>query len=80
MIAPASGQNSPLMGQLDEVEVLLEYRRVGAYVKVSAIDPVTQTEVSIVGDPARSEAELARVAVSKLRYVLSKQAAERTSR
>ena len=68
------------MGRLDEGEVLLEYRRVGAYVKVSAIDPVTLTEVSIVGDPARSEAELARVAVSKLRYVMSKQAAERTSR
>ena len=48
--------------------------------KVSAIDPVTLTEVSIVGDPARSEAELARVAVSKLKYVMSKQAAERTSR
>ena len=68
------------MGRLNESEVLLEYRRVGAYVKVSAIDPATRTEVSIVGDPARSEAELARVAVSKLRYVLAKRAAERTSR
>ncbi len=72
MIAPAVGRGSPLMDRLNEGEVLLEYRRVGAYVKVSAIDPVTQTEVSIVGDPARSEAELARVAVNKLKYVMSK--------
>ncbi len=68
------------MGQLNEGEVLLEYHRVGAYVKVSAIDPVTQTEVSIVGDPKRSEAVLARVALNKLKYVMSKQAAARTPR
>ena len=43
------------MGQVNEGEVLIEYHRVGAYVKVSAIDPVTRTEVSIVGDPKRSE-------------------------
>ena len=55
------------MGQLDEGEVLIEYYRVGAYVKVSAIDPATRTEVSIVGDPKRSEAELARVALNKLK-------------
>lgn len=68
------------MGQLNEGEVLLEYHRVGAYVKVSAIDPATQTEVSIVGDPKRSEAELARVALNKLKYVMSRQAATRTPR
>ncbi len=68
------------MGHLNEGEVLLEYHRVGAYVKVSAIDPATQTEVSIVGDPKRSEAELARVALNKLKYVMSKQAATRTPR
>ena len=65
------------MGQLDEGEVLIEYYRVGAYVKVSAIDPATRTEVSIVGDPKRSEAELARVALNKLKYVMSNQAAAR---
>ena len=68
------------MGQLNEGEVLLEYHRVGAYIKVSAIDPVTQTEVSIVGDPKRSEAELARVALNKLKYVLSKRAASQPPR
>lgn len=58
--------------ELDEGSVLLEYRAVGAYVKVSAIDPVTRTEVSIVGDRSRSEAALARIAVKKLKYVLAK--------
>ena len=58
---------------LDEREVLLEYRVVGVYVKVSAIDPVTRTEISIVGDRSRSEAALARVAVNKLKFVLAKQ-------
>ena len=68
------------MGPLNEGEVLLEYHRVGAYVKVSAIDPASQTEVSIVGDPKRSEAELARVALNKLKYVMAKQAAARSPR
>ena len=33
-------------------EVIIEFYQVGAYVKVSAIDPATHTEVSIVGDPS----------------------------
>jgi hypothetical protein len=51
---------------------LLEFHRVGAYVKVSVIDPVTNTETSIVGDPRASEAELTRLAVRKMEYVLKK--------
>lgn len=35
-------------------QVYFEVRRVGAYVKVSAIDGETATEVSIVGDPGRA--------------------------
>ena len=56
----------------DEAEYLIEFRRVGAYVKVSALDPKSGTEVSIVGSPQSSEAELSRVATQKLRYVLAK--------
>jgi len=67
------------MARLNEREVLIEYQRVDAYVKVSAIDPATQTEVSIVGDPKRSEAALARVAVNKLNYVMTKRAADRAA-
>lgn len=53
-------------------EYLLEFQRVGSYVKVSIIDTATNTETSIVGDPRASEAELTRLAVRKLEYVLRK--------
>lgn len=57
-------------------EVLFEFRRVGRYVKVSAIDPVTAIEVSIVGDPRRGEANLKRTATRKLKYVIMKKLGE----
>ena len=53
-------------------EVILEFHQVGAYVKVSAVDPVTLTEVSIVGNPAAGEAALRRAAIRKLEYVLER--------
>ena len=56
-------------------QVIIEFYRVGAYVKVSAIDPVTYTEVSIVGAPDAGEAALTRAAVRKLEYVLRKRKA-----
>ncbi len=39
-------------------EVIIEFYRVGAFVKVSAVDTATLTEVSIVGDPACGEETL----------------------
>ena len=56
-------------------DVILEFRQVGAYVKVSAMDPATLTEVSVVGDPAVGEYVLKRTAIRKLNYVLGRQAA-----
>jgi len=52
--------------------VIIEFKPCGHFVKVSAMDPGTLTEVSIVGDPSRGEAELKRAAVRKLRYVLER--------
>ena len=52
--------------------VIIELVKVGAYVKVSAIDPSTKVEVSIVGDPSVSQATLQRTAVQKLKYILNK--------
>ncbi len=49
----------------------------GAYVKVSAIDPVTSEEVSIVGDPAAGEARLAQEAVRKLERMVFKKKTNR---
>lgn len=53
-------------------QVLFEFIRMGAYVKVSAIDTETNTEVSIVGPPAAGEAALKATALKKLHYVLDK--------
>ncbi len=53
-------------------DVIIEFHHVGAYVTVSAIDTATYTEVSIVGDPTRSEEALKRAAVRKLEYVLER--------
>jgi hypothetical protein len=52
--------------------VIFEFVSVGAYVKVSAIDPVTGIEASIVGDPLSGETILRRTALRKLQFVLDK--------
>ena len=53
-------------------EYLIEFAPYRGAVKVSAIDPLTGTEVSIVGAPQASQQELGRLAVRKLKYVLNK--------
>jgi hypothetical protein len=53
---------------------IIEFTQIGANVKVTAIDPKTMTEVSIVGGAQYSQEFLKRQAVKKLEYVLSKQA------
>ena len=53
-------------------EVLLEFHKVGNAVKVTAVDPDTLTEVSIVGSPSAGEETLRRTAINKLNYVLEK--------
>jgi len=57
-------------------EVLFEYMPVGKSVKVSAIDPVTGIEVSIVGPVTASTLELKRIAMAKLNYVIGKKKEE----
>ena len=53
-------------------EVLFEFQQVGDYLKVSAIDPVTNTEVSIVAAPRMDRAALKQAALKKLIYVIEK--------
>ena len=55
-----------------ESDVLLEFLRLGATVKVTAIDPISLVEVSIMGPANAGEAALKRAAIDKLRYVLKK--------
>ncbi len=52
--------------------VILEFIPVGAYVRVSAMDTATLTEVTISGDANASEGVLRRTALKKLDYVLRK--------
>ena len=55
-------------------EVILEFQRFGNAVKVTATDPVTLIEVSIIGPARSSETELKCAALEKLNYVLRKRA------
>ncbi|MGB0551837.1 MAG: DUF6898 family protein [Alphaproteobacteria bacterium] len=52
--------------------VLFEFIRIGAYVKVIAIDELSGTEVSMVGDPSRSSEYLKRIAMQKLLRVMER--------
>jgi hypothetical protein len=56
----------------DEEGYIIEFHRVGNAVKVTAMDPVTLTEVSMVGAVGVGDTELTRLVVRKLEYVLAK--------
>lgn len=53
-------------------EVILEYHQVGSYVKVSAIDAKSLTEISVQGPANAPESLLKRNALKRLEYVLKK--------
>ncbi|HET6158200.1 MAG TPA: hypothetical protein VFE34_07650 [Dongiaceae bacterium] len=53
-------------------DYIIEFTQIGANVKVTAIDPGTMTEASIVGGAQYSREFLIRQAIKKLEYVLSK--------
>ncbi len=61
-------------------EVIIEFLRVGNSVKVSAVDPESRIEVSIVGAPGAGEETLKRTAIRKLEYVLAKSRRGRAQR
>jgi hypothetical protein len=71
-----TGRNKGAAGQqespFDETRVLIEFHHVGNAVKVTAVDPKSLIEATIVGDPAAGEAALTRAVVNKLRYVLAR--------
>jgi hypothetical protein len=60
----------------NDLGYIIEFHRIGNAVKVSALDPATLTEVSIMGAPGVGETELTRLVVRKLEYVLAKRAAQ----
>ncbi len=54
-------------------EIYFEFIQIGRALKVIAVDSVTGTEVSIVGDPAASQSNLEAVAAAKLKRALNKE-------
>ena len=57
---------------LSNREVIIEYKPVGAYMKVSAMDTASLTEISIQGPVDACEDTLKRNALKRLEYVLKK--------
>ena len=57
-------------------EVLFEYVRQGAYVKVTALEPETGIEASVVVPTSLSQEQMNLQALKKLNYVLCKKAEE----
>lgn len=53
-------------------EVIIEFHRIGNAVKVTAVDPGSLVEVSIVRPPGAGEEILKRTVIRKLEYVLDK--------
>lgn len=53
-------------------DIIIEFHRIGNSVKVSAIDPVTLIEVTIVGPANVGEAMLKRNVLKKLEFALAK--------
>ncbi len=51
-------------------EILFEFRQIGNSVKVTAIDPKTGTEVSIVGSASMTQYSLQQAAKRKLERVI----------
>ncbi len=54
---------------------IVEYVAIGTSVKVTAFDPATLTEASIVAPSGASQQDMAQLAVRKLEYVLGKKQA-----
>ena len=57
-------------------EVLFEIVTLGDYAKITAIDPVTGTEVSLSGPANADPAALKAVAMRKLDYVLKRKSGD----
>ena len=59
-------------GSMSEEGYIIEFHRVGNAVKVTAMDPATLTEVSMIGPSNAGDTELTRLVVRKLEYMLAK--------
>jgi len=53
-------------------EVLFEFHHTGKAIRVIAIDPISGTEITMVGATGYSQDHLKKLAARKLAYVLAK--------
>ncbi len=61
------------MGADRQGEVYFEFTRVGASVKVAAIDGATGIEVTVIGPAAAAPSDLERLALAKLKARLARE-------
>ena len=59
-------------GAAADDSIILEFTRIGAVVRVAALDPASLIEVVIQGPAAAGEAALREAALRKLAYVLGR--------
>ena len=74
---PTGERRRPADGLPDDDAAILEFTRVGAIVRVAAVDPASLTEVVIQGPAAAGEAALRGAALRKLAYVLERRRVKR---
>ena len=55
-----------------EREIIFEFLRIGAALKVTAVDVASGVEASMVGDPNAGQETLRRLAKQKLDYVMGR--------
>ncbi len=60
-------------------EVLFEMKQVGQFLRITAIDPLSGTEVISIGDPSVNPDMLRNMAIRKLKYVIAKNRNERAA-
>ncbi len=63
---------TPTSNSIEGREVYFEFHRIGQYVKVTAMDVGTLTEISIQGSVTASDEQLKTAALKRLEYVLKK--------
>jgi hypothetical protein len=55
-------------------EIIIEIQRIGAILRVAAVDVATGTEVTFQAPTTATRASIDRLAANKLRYVMTKAA------
>jgi hypothetical protein len=66
----------PVPDQKSTAEAIIEFRRIGNAVKVSAIDTISHVEVSIIAPASSTEQQMTENVMRKLQYVLARQKPE----